>query len=411
MTGRLFVCMITLLLAASGMIATPAFAEPDAPPPVVSPVTPDAAPTSAATPPGNAGASVTTITRWLPDPKAWAADVFSQTLVTMLSTIAQSLKGMLGGTPGGPLDVLTQTPPGASYSNPAVIKLWGTLRSIANGALALLAMWGGYSVIVGQQTNTPYHEAMELLPRLALGALLANTSLWWGQLGIDLGNALCQAVGTTGLPAWQSVTSSPGQALLDVILTLVYLVLGILLFIQMLMRLALVDVLLVVSPLALVCWILPQTQGWAKRWLFFYVGAVSVQFFQVLALQLGSGVINSLAPGPQQAVGPSMFLAMAVLLLTLRLPSMFIHHSADGMAVLRSTFVAQRMVQSSLPRSGGQNGGSGGSNGSSGGGQAATSRSASSLSGASSAAGSAPRPIQTTAPSAPSSSGTSGRAS
>ncbi len=408
MTGRLFVCLITLLLAASWMMATPAFAEPDVPPPAASPAAPDAVPTSAATPPGNAGASVTTITRWLPDPKAWAADVFSQTLVTMLSTIAQSLKGMLGGTPGGPLDVLTQTPPGASYGNPAVTQLWGTLRAIANGALALLAVWGGYSVIVGQQTNTPYHEAMELLPRLALGALVANTSLWWGQLGIDLGNALCQAVGTTGLPAWQSVTSSPGQALLDVILTLVYLVLGILLFIQMLMRLALVDVMLVVSPLALVCWILPQTQGWAKRWLFFYVGAVSVQFFQVLALQLGSGVINSLAPGPQQAVGPSMFLAMAVLLLTLRLPSMFIHHSADGMAVLRSTFVAQRMVQSSLPRSGGQ---SGGNNGSSGGSRATTSRPGSSFSGPSTA-GSAPHPIQTTAPSAPSSSsGTSGRAS
>ena len=37
----------------------------------------------------------------------------------------------------------------------------------------------------------PYHEAMELLPRLVLGALLVNTSLSWAQLAIDLNNALC----------------------------------------------------------------------------------------------------------------------------------------------------------------------------------------------------------------------------
>ena len=59
-----------------------------------------------------------------------------------------------------------------------------------------------------EQLGSPYHEAMELFPRLVLGALLANTSLSWAQLVIDANNALCQAVGQTGLPAWERADSA-----------------------------------------------------------------------------------------------------------------------------------------------------------------------------------------------------------
>ena len=66
------------------------------------------------------------------------------------------------------------------------------------------------------------------------------------------------------------------------------LVLGLLLMGQMLMRLALVDVLIVVSPLALLCWVLPQTQGWARTWSSAFSGAVFTQFVQLLTLKVRS---------------------------------------------------------------------------------------------------------------------------
>ena len=88
------------------------------------------------------------------------------------------------------------------------------------------------------------HEAMELVPRLIIGALLANTSMSWAQLAIDVNNALCQGVGEVALPAWESADGTT-QLLVNVIAVLIYLVTSLLLLLQMLMRLALIDVLLV----------------------------------------------------------------------------------------------------------------------------------------------------------------------
>ncbi|MBV9595450.1 MAG: hypothetical protein JOZ87_01215, partial [Chloroflexi bacterium] len=69
-------------------------------------------------------------------------------------------------------------------------------------------------------------------------------------------------------------------------LGLVYVIVGLLLLIQMLLRLAWIDVLLVVSPLAAACWVLPQTQGWAQTWNEQFTGAVFTQLLQVVALKL-----------------------------------------------------------------------------------------------------------------------------
>ena len=86
---------------------------------------------------------------------------------------------------------------------------------------------------------------------------------------------------------------------------LIYLAMFLLLILQQLMRLALVDVLVVLAPLAALCWILPQTHGWARLWGSLFVGTVFAQFVQVLALALGMGLLTSDAlqgPGPGAAV-------------------------------------------------------------------------------------------------------------
>jgi hypothetical protein len=56
-----------------------------------------------------------------------------------------------------------------------------------------------------------------------------------------------------------------GSPLIGLLMALVVVVMGQLLLVQQLMRLALVDVLLGLAPLAALCWILPQTQGWGRR--------------------------------------------------------------------------------------------------------------------------------------------------
>jgi hypothetical protein len=277
----------------------------------------------------------------LPDPRELVRDVFNQAMVDLLQGISDALRRVIAGVMGSSLNVITQTPPGASYDNTMVRSLWNTVRGIANAALALVTLWGGFNLIAREQLGAPYHDAMELFPRLALGFLLVNTSLSWVQLVIDANNVLCQAIGQAALPGWQGADAS-SQVLANVIAVLIYLVTSLILLIQCLMRLALIDVLLMVAPLALLCWILPQTQSWARLWSSTFFSAVATQFVQVLALRLGGSLMTDLTPMASDAALLAVFLGIALLALTLKIPSLMRAHLNDGLGFAR--YFAYRAV-------------------------------------------------------------------
>lgn len=283
----------------------------------------------------------------LPDPKQWAADVFTQALINLLQGISDALRTRIGDVLGSSLNFITQTPPDGSYASPTVRTLWGVVRTVANAALVLVTLWGGFNLIAREQLGSPYHDAMELVPRLVLGALLVNTSLSWGQLVIDANNALCQAIGQTSLPAWEWADTG-SQLLIDVIAALIYLVTSLLLLLQMLMRLALVDVLLVAAPLGLLCWVLPQTQGWARQWSSAFFGAVFTQSVQVLALKLGGSLLTELTPMAPDAALLTVLLGVAILVLTLRIPGMLRPHASDGLGLAR--FLIYRQAARAIER-------------------------------------------------------------
>ena len=119
----------------------------------------------------------------------------------------------------------------------------------------------------------------------------------------------------------------------------------------MLMRLALIDVLLVVAPLGLLCWVLPQTQGWARLWSATFFGAVFTQFVQVLALNMGGSLLTELVPMAPDAALLGIFLGVAVLALTLRIPGLMRNHVGDGLGFVR--YYAYRQGARALAGSGG----------------------------------------------------------
>jgi hypothetical protein len=269
-----------------------------------------------------------------PDPRQWAGDVFIEVLTNLFRSISSGLRGIVDGVLNSSLNFITQTPAAGSYGSPTVQTLWGVVRGIANAALALVVLWGGFNLIFREHIGSPYHEAMALVPRVVLGALLVNTSMSWAQFAIDANNALCQAVGQTSLPAWDRADAAT-QALVDAIAMLIYLVTSLLLLLQMLMRLALIDVLLVASPLGLLCWVLPQTQSWARLWSGTFFGAVFTQFIQVLALKLGGSLLTELTPMAPDASLLSFLLGIAALALTLRIPGLMRGHIGDGLGFVR----------------------------------------------------------------------------
>jgi len=327
MTHRTMSVLLGILLACTLWHASPVTAYADEPSPATTPTATTLAP-AGNPPPSNAPIFS------FPDPKQWAADVFSQVLVTLLRGLADALRNVITGVMGSSLNFITQTPAAGSYASPTVLALWGVVRGIANAGLVLVVVWGGFNVIVRQQTGATYHDVMELLPRLMLGAVLVNTSLWWAQFAIDVNNALCQAIGQSSLPAWDRADTA-SQLLMNVIAALIYLVTSLILVLQMLMRLALIDMLLVIAPLGLLCWVLPQTQSWAHRWCSNFFNTVFTQVLQVVTLKLGGSLLTDLTPQSPDAALLGVFLGVAVLLLTLKLPGLMRTHVGEGLGLAR----------------------------------------------------------------------------
>ena len=254
----------------------------------------------------------------LANPGRWLTTAFNALLVGLGRQTTNDAVGFLNWLLGNG-NIISQTPPALSYDNDVVRRLWGSLRLVGNAALAVVTVWGGLNIIVHPHIRVPYHGALELVPRVLLGAILVNSSLDWTRFVIDLNNALCRAVGASTIPAWSAVLQpSAGAVLLNLIAMVIYLVMGLLLFVQMLMRLALVDALLILAPVALLCWVLPQTYGWARLWFSTFFASVFVQFVQVLVLQLGTSLIDHL-PSLLPGVGADPLNAGRVWLVTLLL--------------------------------------------------------------------------------------------
>jgi hypothetical protein len=195
------------------------------------------------------------------------------------------------------------------------------MRGAANVALALIATVGALNSILRPHFGFRNHALSAFVPRLLVGAILVNTAMWWVQFAIDINKALAASVGNATPPNWNALNGAH-QGLTDIVLGLVYVIVDLLLLIQILLRLAWIDVLLVVSPLAAACWVLPQTQGWAHTWNEQFTGAVFTQLVQVVALKLGGMLLLAVARLEPDVTWLSFLMGAVTLWLTWRVPGL-----------------------------------------------------------------------------------------
>ncbi|MCL4230920.1 MAG: hypothetical protein KJ053_05025 [Dehalococcoidia bacterium] len=266
-------------------------------------------------------------TDWIPsglNPLNWAGDIVNAVFTIVGKALLEAMRGFVDwalGLGGSSLNFVTQTPAEGTYDSPTVRSLWDFSRAIVNAALAVIVMWGGFNVILKEHTRSPYHEAMELLPRVILAALAANLTIEFARLLIDMNNAISAAIGGVSLPGYDQAT--PSQEGIALIFTAVaYGVVAILLVFQMLMRLALLAMLIVLAPVAALLWVLPQTQHWTRWWVDLFTTTVFQQAVQVMVLRLGSSLMVELTPGSMSNALLTMLLGLAVCWLTLKVPSL-----------------------------------------------------------------------------------------
>ena len=93
----------------------------------------------------------------------------------------------------------------------------------------------------------------------------------------------------------------------------------------MLVRLALLFLLIVLAPLGLLCFGLPQTQGYGRLWTSTSAVTLFVQFFQVVTLALGGMLISSTQTTSLLKLDTgvvSLLVSTAVMYLVLCIPGM-----------------------------------------------------------------------------------------
>ena len=236
-------------------------------------------------------------------------------------------------------DILTGTPPNLTYDHHLVQQAWMVVWAITSAALVVILGWMGLSFIISEHLGRSHAGWREMVPRLVLGLVAAASSLWWCALVIDVADAvsgfIAFSLGVTAGDMLRSTLStlmtavqagSVGMALLLAILYMVYGFFVLYVIVQMVLRLALIDILLALAPIALGLWILPHTAGWGRQWLRLFMTTVFQQAIQLIALALGFGFLREFAAiaafEPVQDLIWKLLMSLAFVYMAIRVPSM-----------------------------------------------------------------------------------------
>jgi hypothetical protein len=206
----------------------------------------------------------------------------------------------------------------ALADNERIVQLWGFSLAVADALLLLLLLLGAGLVTLGGGLASQL-TAKELLPRLLVAVIAANVSLLLIRQMIALSNALSRGVLGSVEPnqVAREMIALLGSAALGnpflALLALAVIVLGILVVVGYVVRVAAMVVLAAAAPLLLIGHALPQTEGYAHTWwraiLAFLAAPVAQSLLLaaafrvlltsdgVLGLPIGSGFIDILVVG------------------------------------------------------------------------------------------------------------------
>jgi hypothetical protein len=205
-------------------------------------------------------------------------------------------------------DLLTIRP--EVFSSDATRNAWGAFRDLANVAFVIAFLVIIYSQMTGAGINN--YGIKKLIPKLIIAAILVNISYFICQLAVDLSNIVGASIynllgsgidigadpeATSGGNTWNSIVVGALAGGATILLVLVvFLAPSVLLALALVLlilvaRQALVILLIVVSPLAFVAYLLPNTEDWFKKW--WKAFSVTLMVFPVVGLVFGASTLAS----------------------------------------------------------------------------------------------------------------------
>src|SRR5713226_2330156 len=219
-------------------------------------------------------------------------------------------------------DLSTLTPRPLT-EEPALQAMFHLTLGMADLLLVLVFTWA-FLRSLWERSFRAHYTLKVILPRAMAAIAMAHFALLFGQMVIDLNNALVHAVWTQPLPGgaarlpWMfAMTNGFGLPLFEIAIRLAIAVMLVIVAFTYLVRFALLAVLLAVAPLASICMILPETKRYAQSWLRLFLLTVFMQFGQVLVLRFASLFADQMGARPLEAL-----YGVAVLYLLIKVPGL-----------------------------------------------------------------------------------------
>jgi len=225
-------------------------------------------------------------------------------------------EGLLHAVADSPANIYTRTPPELTYANPTVVEMFGHMRLVALGALALLFVIAGFVHMAGPIMGNDL-PLSKLAVRAAFAVTAAATALFWGARLIDLVNALNDTIlsaplGSLLLP-WPT-----GLDPIQLAAALLYGIVLLWLFFKFAVRVVWLLILLAIAPPALILYTVPQLAFVSAAWARQFFGNLFGQPLTLAVLRLGTAVLVGHDPSVWD-----YFTGGAVALVALQMPSWF----------------------------------------------------------------------------------------
>lgn len=242
----------------------------------------------------------------------------------------------------GILSFLTVTP--SLLTNSVIFNFWLVILGITDSLFVLVVGLLGLHFMSASTLGFEEVELKQLLPRIGLAFLGANTSLFLADFVIQICNTLVTAVLnlTGGLNhAWildainlQSLLNNQ-IPLITLIFLLIFLIVSIVLLLLYITRLITISLAAVLSPLIFLLWLIPRFSDFSEIAIKSYLVTVFTVFVHIVIIQLAGSFLTM--PGNSNNSLISIAVAIGLFFMLLRTPSFLMQlvFFNSGKAIIR----------------------------------------------------------------------------
>lgn len=197
--------------------------------------------------------------------------------------------------------------------NSAVFKLWLTVVGLTDALFVLVVALLGFHVMSAASLGLDELEFKHLLPQLAVTFLLINVSIFAIDGVISLSNAMISAMTSAfgSVSVWDVLTSIVSKAgamgLVALMIMVTFMILAVILLVYYVMRLVVLYLGAILSPLVVLLWLVPGFKDFAITAIKTYATAIFVLFVHVIILLLAASIFGGMVSAdPNKPFDPVM---------------------------------------------------------------------------------------------------------